>query len=387
MSKIKLIFRKTKSFIQIILIKILNYLFMIFPIKENRVFFLSDQREELGANLKAIYDVVPDDKFEKVVSLKPDRYHHRKLKDKFKLIYYLTTSKYILLDDWAKSVSIMKRRKKQEIVQLWHGPGAFKTFGYSRMDNKGKSKYSMHRNYTKAIVTAEDIRWCYAEGFAMNIENVKATGFPRTDTFFDKKYKENIQKSFYQEYPELKNKKIILFAPTYRGSTLPTAYYDFEQLDLKKLQKALGKDYVFIIKWHPAVYNKLEHNDLVFDTSNYKGFVYDFSKKRDINDLLIVSDILITDYSSVIFDYLLLDKPIIYYTYDLEKYNEERGLYFDFEEYVYGNIATNIEELIKCIKKPSMDKEKRKKFYKKFMSACDGNSTKKTYEYIFQKKE
>lgn len=382
---IKTLFKKGKTFLRIITVKMFNYMFMIFPIKINRVLFLSDQRAELGANLKCIYDVTPSDKYEKIVSLKPNRYYHRKFKEKITLIYNLTTSKYIILDDWSKFISIIKRRKKQEIVQLWHGPGAFKTFGYSRIDrSKKNSKYSMHRNYTKAIVTAEDIRWCFAEGFGMDIKNVKATGFPRTDSLFDKKYKDNIKKEFYKEYPELKGKKIILFAPTYRGTSLPSAYYDFDQLDLGKIKKGLGQKYAFIIKWHPAVYNKLEHNDLEFDISKYKGLVYDFSNKRDINDLLIVADILITDYSSVIFDYLLLDKPIIYYAYDLDKYNEERGLYFDFKEYVYGDIATNINELIKFIKKPNLAKEKRKVFHNKFMSSCDGHSTEKTYDFIFK---
>lgn len=386
MSIIKKILKKIKTFLNIFAVKFFNYLFMIFPIKEKRILFLSDQRAELGANLKCIYDAVPSDEYEKILSLKPNRYYHRSLKEFFKLIYNLTTSKYIILDDWAKSISMIKRRKQQEIIQLWHGPGAFKTFGYSRIDRSKKtSKYSMHRNYTKAIVTAEDIRWCFAEGFGMDIKGVRATGFPRTDVLFDKKYKDDITKEFYKEYPELKGKKIILFAPTYRGTSLPKAYYDFDQLDLEKLKKELGKDYVFIIKWHPAIYNKLEHNDLEFDISKYQGFVYDFSNRRDINDLLIVTDILITDYSSVIFDYLLLDKPIIYYAYDLDKYNEERGLYFPFEEYIYGDIATNSSELIKCIKKPNMAKDKRKVFHKKFMSACDGHSTKKTYDFIFKK--
>lgn len=381
--------KKFKRFVKVWAFKFFNYLFMIFPLNSHKIVFLSDQRASLGGNLEFLYNFISDDEYKKILILKKDRFHGRSFVDKFRLVYHFSTAKYILLDDWSRAISIMKRRKKQEIVQLWHGPGAFKTFGYSRLDKTEiakKDKYSMHRNYTKAIVTSDEIRWCYAEGFGMNIENIKAVGFPRTDVLFDEKYKEKIKDSFYKDYPELKGKKIVLFAPTYRGENLRKASYDFEFLSLKKLQKSLGEDYAFILKWHPAVYNNLEAGKIFFDYSRYQKFCYDFSNLRDINDLLIVADILITDYSSVIFDYYLLDKPIIYYVYDLETYNENRGLYYDFQDYVYGDVATNMDELIRKIKSPSMDEEKRKVFNQKFMNACDGHSTEKTYQYIFEEK-
>ena len=378
--------KKIKLGIKIIIIKIINFMFMIFPIDQKKVLFLSDQRAALGANLACMYDYIKDDEYKKITLLKKDNFQHRSLKENIVLIYHLTTAKYILLDDWAKFVSIIRRRKKQVIVQLWHGPGAFKTFGYSRHDyTKKKSKYRMHRNYTKAIVTAEDIRWCFAEGFGMDVANVKATGFPRTDCFFDKKYCENVRRDFYKSYPELKKKKIVLFAPTYRGETLNEAYYKFDELNLKMLKDELGDDYAFIIKWHPAINSLLENGKLSFDASGYDGFIYDFSKERDINDLLLITDVLVTDYSSVIFDYYLVDKPIVYFTYDLEEYKSGRGLYFPFLDYVYGATATNCEEMIKAIKKGDMCEAKRKKFYQKFMSACDGKATEKTYNFIFDK--
>ena len=217
---------------------------------------------------------------------------------------------------------------------------------------------------------------------------VGATGYPRTDIFFNDKYKDNTKKEFYKKYPKLKNKKIILFAPTYRGNSLPTATYDFDKLDLDKIYKELKKEYVFIFKWHPAIYNNLKNGTIKdYDLSKYKDFFYDLSEYRDINDLLLVCDTLITDYSSVIFDYVLLKKPVIYFTYDLNKYEEERGLYFPFKDYIYGNIAKTTNELIKSIKERKMYEDERKKFIKKFMISCDGNSTKKTYEFIFKKKK
>ncbi len=384
--KIKKMINKYKPKIRFYTFRFLNRVFMLLPLNEKKVLFLSDEREVLGGNLECIYNRVGGgSNYKRKLILKKNTFERRKFSEKLNLIYQLSTSKYIILDDWSKPVCWMERRKKQEIVQLWHGAGAFKTFGFSRVDRQKKINiYSMHRNYTKAIVTSDDIKWCYAEGFGMPEENIRATGFPRMDIMFDEKYKSEVRKKFFKEHKELKNKKIILFAPTYRGVNLKKSYYDFDMLDLDKLKNELEKKgYVFIIKWHPAIESKLERGNLQFDISKYEGFVYDFSSSRDINDLLMVTDILITDYSSVIFDYFLLDKPVIYYTYDLEKYNEERGLYYDFEDYVYGSVASDMDELIKCIKHPKMFENKRKQFNKKFMSACDGKSTEKTYNYIF----
>lgn len=389
MKYIKKVIRKIITTIKIftfaILIRILS---IVLKLKNNRILFLSDVRDVLDGNLKYIYDALDDNKCEKVISLKKDRKEKRKLKEKFKLLYYLATSRYILLDDYSRMISIMKVRKEQEICQLWHGAGAFKKFGYSRQDKKNtwKNKIVGHRNYTKAVVTANKIRWCYAEGFGMDIEGVKATGMARTDVFFDKKYIKHKKEELYQEYPFLKNKKVILFAPTYRGISLEQSYYDYEKLDVATIYKKFAnKDYVFLFKWHPGLYYQMKAQEInPYSLENYQDFFYDFSELRDINELLLVADILITDYSSVIFDYALLNKPVIYFVYDYEEYQQDRGLYFDFDDYIYGEVAKTSDELITAIEKSGLMEGKREKFMDKFMSACDGNATKKTCEWLFE---
>jgi CDP-ribitol ribitolphosphotransferase len=346
--------------------------------------FHSDVRESLGGNLQCVYEAIDDEHFTKVVILKKSRQLKRRTLEKFRLIYYLSVSKFIILDDFSTFVSLIKVRKNQEIVQLWHGPGAFKKFGYSRHDFHNVSKYSTHRNYTKAIVSSEEIIWCYAEGFGMSSEDIHPTGFPRTDVFFDKRYVEETKSSTVESYPFMNtDKKKIIFAPTYRGKSLKHSSYDFSMLDLERLFEALHEDYIFIFKWHPAIYNKMQAGKLNFDISAHPDFFYDLSSERDINDLLLSCDILITDYSSVIFDYVLLDKPIVYFTYDLEEYITKRGLYFPFEDYVYGLVSSDSDSLIRAIKAEDNLKESRDRFMRKFMSGCDGNSTKKTVDVIF----
>jgi len=386
--KIKAIIRKIKTCVRIITFYVITrFLSCFLKLKDNKVLFLSDVRNVLDGNLKFIYEYISDEEYEKILCLKSDRKEKRKFKEKINLLYNIVTSKYILLDDYSSFISIIKVRRGQEICQLWHGAGAFKKFGYSRQD-KESNKLTGHKNYTKACVTADDIRWCYAEGFGIDINNVKATGMARTDIFFDEKYIKQKREEIYEEYPFLKNKKVILFAPTYRGTSLRESYYDYEQLDLEKIYNQLkDEDYIFIFKWHPGLYYKMKsNNECPYNLEKYKDFYFDFSDKRDVNDLLLITDILITDYSSVIFDYALLNKPIIYFAYDLEEYagNGGRGLYFDFSEYVYGDIVKNTDEVINSIKNAKVMEDKRDKFINKFMSACDGKSTEKTYKWIFE---
>lgn len=385
MKYIKKIITRVKIYMFMLISRILC---MVLKMKENRILFLSDVRDVLDGNLKFIYDMLEDEKCEKVLSLKKDRKAKRKIKEKLKLVYYLATSKYVLLDDYSRMISIMKVRKGQEVCQLWHGAGAFKKFGYSRQDKtkSWKDKINGHRNYTKAMVSADQIRWCYAEGFGMDIENVKATGMARTDIFFNQEYIRQKREELYQEYPYLKDKKVILFAPTYRGVSLKHSYYDYEELDVEKIyQEFANENYIFLFKWHPGHYYQMQKQGIIpYDLEKYENFFYDFSDKRDINELLLITDVLITDYSSVIFDYALLNKPVVYFVYDYDVYQQDRGLYFELEDYIYGDIAKTSEELIDAIQNAKVLEDKRETFMKKFMSKCDGNATRNTCEWIFE---
>ena len=105
---------------------------------------------------------------------------------------------------------------------------------------------------------------------------------------------------------------------------------------------------------------------------------------EDITDLMLASDLMITDYSSAIFEYLLTDKPVIYYVYDIEQYAGARGLFFDFEEYLYGETARDQEELVRAVKAANLMEERRQQFRDKFMSACDGHATERVRKLIFE---
>lgn len=364
---------------------ILNRLFRLMPFKKKSVLFLSDVRKDLSGNFEPIYNAL-DNSFNKELSLKGDRREQRSLKDFFRLCYAIGTFEYILLDDYSEATAFVKPRKKQKIVQLWHGSGAFKKFAHSRTVKNGNINHIHpgYKWYTNSIDSSEHINECYAEAFSIPVERVIPTGVPRTDIFFDNVYIKAKQNDFFNKHPELAYKKIILFVPTYRGAKVEDADYDFDKLDLDKLYNELSDEYVLIIKWHPALYNNIEYGKSKgLDIEKYKDFVYDMSDNREVNDLLFVTDILITDYSSIIFDYALLNKPIVYFMYDLAEYENDRGFYFPLEEYIYGPIAKTSEELIECIKSNDMCIDKRKVFTEKFINKNDGHATERVIETIF----
>ena len=375
--------RKVKKAIELIAFFVYNRICGFFmSLDEKKVVFASEARENLKGNLRAVYEKFPDS-YDKVIHIKGDRRDSYGLRDTLKLWNDLTTAKYILLDDFYGLTSAMKVRKGQELVQLWHGSGAFKKFGFSRVGT-GDNITSVHtgyRKYTKAIVTAEPIRGCFAEAFDIDIEKVQAVGSPRTDIFFDEKSKEEARVRVYEKYPELKNKKVVLIAPTYRGRKVEDASYDFDKLNINYLVEELGDEYKIVVKWHPALYNNIKRGICKFDNEG----IIDASPYSDINDLLVVADVLVTDYSSVIFDWYLLNKPVVYFTYDLEDYEAGRGLYYDFKEYVYGTVTTNYLELLEAIRAEDLVLENRKIFGEKFMSACDGRSTEKIINWILNK--
>ena len=186
---------------------------MIYPVEPKKVCFISDVRADLGGNLKCAYDYLEGKGYDRVLELKADRRIKRTMKEKFRMAYNLVTSKYILMEDVTDAVTYTKFRKSQELVQLWHGPGAFKKFGHSRKAN-GEVMGKIHggyKKYTKAIVSGEGIRWCYAEAFGISEDLIKATGFPRTDLLFDENHLASVKDKFYEAYPELKEKKMIMF--------------------------------------------------------------------------------------------------------------------------------------------------------------------------------
>ena len=219
----------------------------------------------------------------------------------------------------------------------------------------------------------------YRSAFAYEGEIIES-GYPRNDILYNADSKKIAQLKDSLKLPE--DKKIILYAPTWRDDE----YYDTAsvrftlELDLNRLKREFGDEYIVILRLHYFIADNI-------DLSGLDGFVYDLSKHEDIAELYLISDILITDYSSVFFDFANLERPMLFYTYDLDKYeNMLRGFYIDIND-VPGPLLMNNDEVVDAIR--NIDEinekyaEKYQEFYNKFCNIDDGNASKRVYERIW----
>lgn len=367
-----------------------------YPLDTNKILLISDVRRELDGNLKCVKDHMEESGYEIKVICKDRQRDGLNSSDIEQIAFEMATSGFVFMEDVLSFMNEVQVRDGQKYIQLWHAAGAFKKFGFSRLQNeKGIHISSGYRKYTHASASAEDIRVNYAEAFGIDIEKVQAKGIPRTDMFFDDQAKAECLQKLYEQYPILMDRKLILFAPTYRGTRPAEAHYDFTKIEpeivagrIRKANESMAdseKKYLFAVKWHPAMVSSGAAKEYAEKLVGKEDVMIDLSELRDANQLLLAADVLITDYSSVTFDYALLDKPIVYYPWDLEEYYNGRSFYYPFEEYVYGAVTDQLDEMLDAVFAGKMMPEKRQAFRKKFVEACDGRSTEKIVKWIFDR--
>ncbi len=358
------------------------------PIKNTIVFM--ERGGKKSPSLNYIYDAVKK-KGEYEIKL-----HELKVNVWPFTAFYLNAAKYIEDCATAKAIfictandlmSYFTLRPETTYIQLWHGCGAFKKVGASTVGKKfGKSakaraEYPDHTNYSYVTIASPEVSWIFEESMSIDKESgiIVPTGISRTDEFFDKNYIENCYQKVHEIIPATKEKKIILYAPTFRGEVAKATSPDF--LDVKKFYEALGDKYILIFKHHQSAKTipeiPEEYKDrFAFDMTRGKGMT--------INDLMTVADIMITDYSSVVFEYSLFERPMAFLVNDIDEYIDERGLYYDFDEVTPGPLCYSTEELIDYIANidERFDKNEVTEFKNKFMSCCDGHSTERILDLI-----
>ena len=351
------------------------------PVVENRVAFISGRRDEIGGNEKFVYDLLKDrDDIDFRFLMVPDLDRYSSPKDIKEFYYLYATSKVVIVDDYYAMLNTVEKRDDVTLFQFWHACGAFKTFGFTRLGKEGGPKQASpnHRMYDRALVSSESIVKYYAEGFGISDDKVLPTGIPRTDVFADKEYGEKIRENFFSRYPDFKGKKIILFAPTFRGAGQKSAFYPLSVFSPEKFMDELGDDYRMIIKLHPFCTERFEINEKA------PGRIIDLSEEDELNDLLFVTDLLITDYSSAVFEASLLNIPMVFYAYDLYQYISERDFYCDYESFVPGRIVFTQDEMEKAIKSGELGQEKIPAFRDKFFTSLDGKSSERVAKEILK---
>ncbi|MDM4762309.1 CDP-glycerol glycerophosphotransferase family protein [Galbitalea sp. SE-J8] len=351
----------------------------LLPLKRRQVLVLSDSRAVLSGNLEFIVRelTATHPEFTVRTVLRANLSAQRHWRDAIRLPYLIATSKFIVVDDFIPYVYRLTMREGAHLIQAWHAAGAFKRVGYSRRGLPGGPAEDSitHRGYTDAIVSSERIRRDYAEAFWMPIEGVHALGVPRTDVFFDPDHAAAARARVRAQYGIRDEQRVVLYAPTFRGNGQRVAYFDPAIIDWDALAAAFGDHTVLLVKMHPFV---REAPDIYSDRPQF----VDVSAEREINELLFAADALVTDYSSVIFEYALLRRPIVFHVPDLEDYQGARDFYYPFERYLAGPVTRTTAELIEALARPELDTAALDRFVADFMAACDGRSSERFVERL-----
>lgn len=348
-------------------------------VNPNQILFLSEREPEKNGNLmlvkKWFEENEPEVEITTFINTKTvDQLRKKELRD---CAFKCATSAVIILEDFYPQLHSIQKRSETKIVQLWHACGAFKTFGLTRMGKQGGAPQTSmnHRNYDLVPVSSDTVRDIYAEAFGISGSKVQALGVPRTDLLFDWDYEEKKREELYGKYPILKENRVILFAPTFRGDGNKDAYYPLEAFDVNHFMERQPEDTVLILKNHPFVKQKFTVD------AQWQDRVLDLSGEEHINDLMLISNLLITDYSSSVFEAAILELPMLFYAFDEKEYMDSRDFYFDYSQFTPGPVVTDFEAL--CEESAAMlqnivsanEQADLKKFRETFLNIVDGCST------------
>ena len=350
--------------------------------KKPVVMFMSEQSTSISTNLKAVKDRMiargMDKDYLIVESYRSSVTNPRQgLKSWMDMLKKMAMSDFIFLDDHAPVLDWLILDKDTTLIQLWHAGAGFKSSGYSRWGHIGcPAPYSCHRQYKYGISGSKNIAHFFSEVWGINDSQVLPTGMPRIDEFLDEDYRRKKTKELYEKYPMCKDKKVILFAPTYRGTNKANAHYPYELIDFRRLYELCGDEYVVLFKMHPWVASEVPIAD------KYKDRFADVGRYPNINDLFYITELLITDYSSNIFEYSLMKKPMLFFAFDEIQYSFSRGFHRAYEESAPGKVCHTFDEVLHAIADKDFDYPKVEEYVEKHFDYIDSHASDRVIDWI-----
>ncbi|MDO5539796.1 MAG: CDP-glycerol glycerophosphotransferase family protein [Eubacteriales bacterium] len=271
----------------------------------------------------------------------------------------------VVICDNFLPVASCKKRPETTVIQLWHACGALKKFGYDTTEDiPSYYKGNVLKNCDYVTVSS---KWCvphFSSAMKLPKERFLASGISRTDFYYRTDFLENVRSRFKKEYPQAQGKKVILWAPTFRGNAAMARVCGEEAVD--DLAGRLDEGYYLIKSLHPHLMSKDEPKP-----------------GMTAEELLVVTDLLITDYSSILFDYLIFRRPLVLFAPDLDIYEKKRGFYMDYHS-LPGTLVTDERELYSGVMKElkEYDLTKMEKTFDTYMGACDGHATERIMEKL-----
>jgi CDP-ribitol ribitolphosphotransferase len=365
--------------IGIFLLNIIYFFIKLFPTK-NRFVYISRQSNDPSIDFLLIKEEIDkrNQGIESVFLCRTlDGGYQSSLVNKMKYafhmfvqMYYIATSKIVILDTYCIVISLLKHKKNLKIVQIWHSIGTMKKFGYQILDmSEGTNGtlarlMKMHENYDYVLCAGEGYRKYLAEGFGCDESIVKIYPLPRVDLLTSESNRENTRNKIFNKYPHLKDKPNIVYVPTFRKNE------DEFKKAVDYILENLDDCYNFIIKAHPL--SKLEIN---------KNNVYT-CEEFSSTDMLFVADYVISDYSCIIYEAAILNLPIYFYNFDFDEYVGKRGLNIDYEKDLPGVKSKDFNVIMSAIKK-EYDFDELEVFRNKYIKQTD-HATKDIVDFLLQ---
>lgn len=355
------------------------------PLREDKAVFVVIRKKALSDSLRLLYDACAARSM--TVSLHCLNYSEARfptlLRECRALMRDIADAKAVFQDDSCDAMGCFRRRKGQQVVQIWHACGAFKKFGWSAASMsfgetpEEMTRYPSHRNYTLVPVSGPQVAENYEEAFSAPHGIVRALGVSRTDVFFAPDFIPRSRALVEEAVPAAKGKRILLYAPTFRGHVADAAAP--ECFDLRALKAQCGADSILLVRQHYLVHENFHVPE------DCRDFVFDVGQELPIDNLLAAADVCITDYSSLVFEYSLFGRPMIFYAPDLCDYNDWRGFYYDYRTFVPGPIVEDTAGLLRGLQeiKHGFDKSRMEDFRIRFMAACDGHATERILKKVF----
>ena len=282
----------------------------------------------------------------------------------------LRRARLFIVDNAFLPVHVGPHRSGTTVVQVWHAASALKRFGLDAPGSlRPAERLYLHRHYDYVVASSDFAREPYAAAFGVPPERVVPTGIPRSDFFADPGAMARVRERLLDRFPEVRGRTVVLYAPTFRGrGRHRTATH---ALDGPSLRAALPPDHVLVLKAHPNLDPALTPT---------AGFDLVVGPDVGINELFTITDILVTDYSSSIFEWATLGRPLILFVPDLDTYRTSPGLYLDYATEMIGLQVRDTAAVAEGILKGRFDLEGYGSFVARHLGAADGGASRRFVE-------
>ncbi|MDE8702798.1 CDP-glycerol glycerophosphotransferase family protein [Adlercreutzia equolifaciens] len=317
------------------------------PHKGNRVLFLKENGDEPTDNMAAIRDRMIERGLDADFVI-DERYRntfegHQNPFSWTRDIVAIARADYIFIDDYCPVFNFIDPGDDTVLTQVWHAGVGFKSVGYARFGIKGSPDpyQSAHRRYNYALIGNEHLRQIYSEVFGIEEQALLATGMPRLDHFLDEGHAAEARADLLARYPWMDEGRVVVFAPTFRGSGQRTAHYPYEEyFDMEALyEMCCDTNTYFVFEMHHFI------DELPDIPEKFRDRIFDLSEEN-LNQLFFVADVLVTDYSSCFYDFLLLKKPVVFYVPDKVIYEATRGVQRTVDEMAPGVVCDTFADFM-----------------------------------------